>query len=71
MGRVASWCPQQEWNGTLPQHRLQACQLGGKGHPMWDRGSASHLFQPLLEEKSFIIKAMLLSKCKWGVCVEG
>lgn len=30
---------------------------------MWDRGSASHLFQPLLEEKSFIIKAMLLSKC--------
>lgn len=62
MGRVASCCP-QEWNGTPSQHRPQACQLGRKGHPTWDRGSASHLFQPLLEEKSFIIKAMFLSKC--------
>lgn len=59
----AEWplVPQQEWNGTLPQHRLQAFS-SAEGAPYVGSGSASHLFQPLLEEKSFIIKAMLLTK---------
>lgn len=47
---------------------VQTWQLCWKGHPTWGRGSTCHLFQPLLEGKSFIIKAMLLNKV-CGECV--